>query len=156
MKTSWIISGLALLVLSLGASAVLAKGMKPEPDVARNTIVLRQGPDANQKAGYANEESDMNGTLSEVSALCSAGPIARNRASTAVLAATDTTRNWFIAPPPPARAWGVTEARTILDLGGHVQMDPRPGNPRHCLISGLKAKDITGVWRMCPPGAGAC
>ncbi|OIR10009.1 hypothetical protein GALL_79360 [mine drainage metagenome] len=156
MKRSWIISGLVLLVLSLGAGTVLAKGATPEPDVARNTIVLRQD-EANQKANYAKELADMNGTLSEVSALCSAGPIARTRAATALLAATDTTRNWYIGPPPPpARPWGVTEARTILDLGGHVQMDPRPGNPRHCLISGLKVKEITGVWRMCPFGAGAC
>ena len=103
-------------------------------DVAKGVLIVRGG--SPNTSDYANQETDINGKLERVSALCAP----RGNMTAAQLVATDT--GW---------AFGANymsgSTTDVIKQGGKVVKDPLPGNPNHCLINGLKLGQIKGIWK---------
>ena len=106
-------------------------------DPAPKGWLMIRGGAATTDANYGNEDSDDNGKLQSVSVLCA--QLSESPANIQQLIATDSTRNW-------GATRGIASTTTAINLGGNVVKDPLKGNPNHCLINGLKASQIKGIW----------
>lgn len=106
-------------------------------DVDMGVLIVRgdaYGASANDEDNYQAEDTDINGRLEQVSALCAK---AANQTAVA-LVATDHTRNWG--------GYMSGNTTTVIKAGGRVVKNPQKGNPNHCLINGVKLSQITGMW----------
>jgi len=127
MKKTILTTTLAAFLLC-GATLAVAKNGDPAP---KGWLLVRGGA-ANTDANYAKEYEASDSTLQQVSVLCGATNNAPG------LVATDTTRTWG--------AYMQSNVTTVVNLKGNVVIDAQPGNPNHCLISGLTLSQIKGIW----------
>jgi hypothetical protein len=129
--------------LSMLIFATAALIQPADAQIKKGALVLRSGA-ANSKANYNGQDTDPNGKLQHVSALCS--PDNSNKSKSNSLIASDTTH---AANHLFTDNYGATQASTIINAGGNVVSKPLPGNPNHCEISGLTMAKMTSVWAMC-------
>ncbi|WP_448099913.1 hypothetical protein [Luteibacter jiangsuensis] len=132
-----------LLVCLLGLSGTaLAKNGDPVP----GTYLMARSGAANTDKNYEGEDRDINNKLEQVSALCKElKPADVDAESVKKFMKSDKTRNWGDGP-----TWWISRVSTATGLGAKVVEDAQPGNPNHCLISGLKVSQIKGIWTESP------
>lgn len=132
-----------LLVCLLGlCGTAMAKNGDPVP----GTYLMARSGAANTDKNYEGEDQDINGKLEQVSALCKdIKPKDVTADSVKKFVQSDKTRKWGDGP-----TWWIARVSTATGLGAKVVEDAQPGNPNHCLISGLKVSQIKGIWTESP------
>jgi len=132
-----------VLVCLLGITgAAMAKNGDPVP----GTYLMARSGAANTDKNYEGEDQDINGKLEQVSALCKdIKPKDLTADSVKKFVQSDKTRKWGDGP-----TWWIARVSTATGLGAKVVEDAQPGNPNHCLISGLKVSQIKGIWTESP------
>jgi hypothetical protein len=130
MKNTTMTIALITCLLGLSLPAMARNG----DSAPKGWLLVRSGV-ANDKLNYDKEDSDSNGKLERVSALCAKW----DTNDVQGLINTDTTRVWGVNR-------GVSNTTTAINLGGNVVIDALPGNPNHCLINGLTLPQIKGIW----------